>query len=235
MVYDFIIYSRSWFASSTLTHSSFLPSPLCPFIYRWWIITSTLFMQKLCKHLISAFQWLRISCVGAWQRRLSFCSSALSPITFQSVGVHVWFSLNQWNSKRTDNPPSPVLSCFYTGWCEQETQSDKHWMQFETTSDETTAPVASVQVLCWNSSWVKSVRAVTEAVGCLCSQVWRLRACTGSVGTRRTRTTSRNSLIKVTHSDTHTHIAEPQKYSFIETWTTSTCVTGVSKRHRSWL
>lgn len=89
------------------------------------------------------------------------------------------------------------------------------WSQ-KTTLDKTyyTAPVCpSVLIQRVNALFsltllqfqLKSVRAVTEVVCCLCLQVWPQKACIASVGTRLTRTTSRNSLIKVKRSDTHLH------------------------------
>lgn len=68
--------------------------------------------------------------------------------------------------------------------------------------------------LCSDSSWVKSARAANNpGVCCLCLQAWQQRACIASVGTRRTWTTSRNSLIKVRRRYMLT--AEPHEHSFL--------------------
>lgn len=62
----------------------------------------------------------------------------------------------------------------------------------------------SARLFEFSSFCVNSSRSRFWAEACLCSQVWRQKACIASAGTRRTRTTSRNSLIKVTQTHTHT-------------------------------
>lgn len=62
----------------------------------------------------------------------------------------------------------------------------------------------SARLFEFSSFSINSSRSRFWAEACLCSQVWRQKACIASAGTRRTRTTSRNSLIKVTQTHTHT-------------------------------
>lgn len=79
---------------------------------------------------------------------------------------------------------------------------------------------------------MKSIRAVAEN-GCMCFQVWRQRACIASVGTRQTRTTFRNSLIKVKHSSAQTHACSGNRpmntYLTIKKLEERACIAGFSK------
>lgn len=79
---------------------------------------------------------------------------------------------------------------------------------------------------------MKSIRAVAEN-GCMCFQVWRQRACIASVGTRQTRTTFRNSLIKVKHSSAQTHACSGNRpmntYLTIKKSEERACIAGFSK------
>lgn len=70
--------------------------------------------------------------------------------------------------------------------------------------------------------------------GCMCFQVWRQRACIASVGTRQTRTTFRNSLIKVKHSSAQTHACSSSNrpmntYLTIKKSEERACIAGFSK------